>query len=38
MFWSSVGAQNILALRLAILSNRFDAYWKQRNDSLAQAA
>jgi hypothetical protein len=38
MFWSSGGAQNVLALRSAILSNRFDDYWDQRNDSLAEAA
>ena len=38
MFWSSGGAQNVLALRTSILSNRFDAYWNQRNDSLAEAA
>lgn len=38
MFWSSGGAQNVLALRSAILSNRFDAYWDQRNGLLAEAA
>ena len=38
MFWSSEGAQNILAIRTAILSNRFDAYWDQRNGLLAEAA
>jgi hypothetical protein len=41
MFWSSGGAQNVLALRSAILSNRFDDYWDQRNAAdqpLAEAA
>ncbi|MEI6350665.1 MAG: ISKra4 family transposase, partial [Verrucomicrobiota bacterium] len=41
MFWSSPGAQNVLSVRSALLSNRFDGYWDQRNASnepLAQAA
>ena len=38
MFWSSGGAQNVLALRSAILSNRFDSYWDERNGLLAEAA
>ena len=41
MFWSSSGAQNVLSLRSALLSNRFDSYWDQRNTSngpLAEAA
>jgi hypothetical protein len=31
MFWSEYGAQNILTLRCALHSNRFDAYWDQRH-------
>jgi len=41
MFWSSPGAQNILSIRSALLSNRFDDYWEQRNAAnqpLAKAA
>jgi hypothetical protein len=41
MFWSTPGAQNVLTIRTALLSNRFDDYWDQRNaldQPLAQAA
>ncbi len=38
MFWSSNGAQNVLAIRSALLSNRFDHYWDELNHSLPAAA
>ena len=38
MFWSSSGAQNVLAIRSALLSNRFDHYWDQLNLPLPAAA
>jgi hypothetical protein len=31
MFWSSPGAQNVLSIRTALLSHRFEGYWDQRN-------
>lgn len=33
MFWSQLGAENILALRCALLSNRWDECWDQINNS-----
>jgi len=36
MFWSSSGAQNILCIRSALLSHRFDSHWDQRNASSGQ--
>ncbi len=30
MYWSVNGANAIIALRCAILSNRFDDFWEQR--------
>lgn len=33
MFWSQPGAQNILALRCALMSNRWDECWNQINNS-----
>jgi len=41
MFWSAPGAENVMSIRSALLSNRFDGYWNQRNASdqpLADAA
>lgn len=41
MFWSQSGAQNILALRCALVGNRWDECWNQVNNSSqfsAQAA
>jgi len=37
MFWSSSGTQNVLAIRSARLSNRFDHYWDELNQSLPAA-
>jgi len=31
MFWSKQGAENILAIRAAIYSDRFDQYWDEKN-------
>ena len=31
MFWSSKGVEDVLAIRTALCSNRFDQYWDQRN-------
>ena len=31
MFWSTPGVENVLAIRTALYSNRFDNYWDQRN-------
>jgi hypothetical protein len=36
MFWSSSGAQNILSIRSALLSCRFDPYWDRRNAPLGK--
>ena len=33
MFWSQSGAENILALRCALLGNRWDECWDQINNS-----
>jgi hypothetical protein len=33
MFWSIQGAQNVISLRSALLSNRFDPYWDRRNST-----
>ena len=33
MLWSQPGAENILALRCALLSNRWDECWDEMNDS-----
>jgi hypothetical protein len=33
MFWSLPGAQNVISIRCAIKSMRFDGYWNQRNAS-----
>lgn len=33
MFWSQCGAENILALRCALLGNRWDECWNQINNS-----
>lgn len=33
MFWSQSGAENILALRCALMGNRWDECWNQINDS-----
>lgn len=33
MFWSQSGAENILALRCALMSNRWDECWDQINNS-----
>ena len=30
MFWSKQGAENVLAIRAAIFSNRFDPYWDKK--------
>ena len=42
MFWTEEGAENILALCCALMSNRWDECWDQINDSsqfnLAMAA
>jgi hypothetical protein len=42
MFWSTPGAENVMSVRSALLSNRFDAYWEQQNacanESFAEAA
>ena len=35
MFWSVKGAQNILDLRTALLSNRFDDLWLARDQKVA---
>lgn len=35
MFWSLQGAQNVLDLRTALLSNRFDSLWSARNQKVA---
>jgi len=29
MYWSQSGAENILALRCALMGNRWDEYWDQ---------
>ena len=31
MFWSEKGAEDVLAIRTALCSNRFDQYWDNRN-------
>lgn len=31
MFWSEKGAEDVLAIRTALYSNRFDQYWDNRN-------
>lgn len=31
MFWSEKGAEDVLAIRTALCSDRFDLYWDQRN-------
>lgn len=33
MFWSLPGAQNVISIRCALKSMRFDGYWNQRNAS-----
>ena len=33
MFWSKSGAENILALRCALMGNRWDECWNQINNS-----
>lgn len=33
MFWSLSGAQNVLSLRCALASNRFDQFWNQHHAS-----
>lgn len=33
MFWSEKGAEDVLAIRTALCSDRFDQYWDQRNAS-----
>ena len=33
MHWTEVGAENILALRCALMSNRWDECWEQLNHS-----
>ena len=33
MLWSTSGARNVLSLRCALYSNRFDSFWNQRNTS-----
>jgi hypothetical protein len=42
MFWSTPGAENVMSIRAALLSNRFDAYWDEQNavvpESFAEAA
>lgn len=35
MFWSVMGAQNVLDLRTSLLSNRFDAQWLARDQNAA---
>ena len=31
MFWSEQGVENVLAIRTALCSHRFDSYWNQKN-------
>jgi hypothetical protein len=31
MFWTKAGALNVAILRCALLDDRFDSYWNQRN-------
>jgi hypothetical protein len=31
MFWSEQGVENVLAIRTALCSNRFNSYWDRRN-------
>ena len=31
MFWSTQGAEDVLFMRTALSSNRFDAYWDQKH-------
>lgn len=31
MFWSEKGAEDVLAIRTALCSDRFDQYWDRRN-------
>jgi len=31
MFWSETGVENVLAIRTALHSDRFDAYWDEKN-------
>ena len=42
MFWSTPGAENVMSIRSALLSNRFDPYWDEQNtvvsESFAKAA
>lgn len=33
MFWSQSGAENVLALRCALMRNRWDECWNQTNHS-----
>ncbi len=33
MFWTKAGALNVAILRCALLDDRFDNYWNQRNES-----
>jgi hypothetical protein len=33
MFWSQDGAENILALRYALIGNRWEECWNQINNS-----
>ena len=35
MFWSERGANAIIALRCAILSNRFEEFWEHRHAKAA---
>ena len=35
MFWSKQGAENVLTLRSALYSNRFDVYWDRKNDAFS---
>ena len=31
MFWSTQGAEDVLVMRTALSSNRFDAYWDRKH-------
>ena len=35
MFWSIAGASSVLGFRTLLLSNRFDAFWKDRTNARA---
>gem|GEM_PF-1493333 len=36
MFWSEVGAEDILSLRCLVLGPHFDAAWQERRNILAR--